>query len=46
VAANAQTVVNFVFGGSLGSEKKTDSMSTAVQQALSVAGTAAKNGSA
>jgi hypothetical protein len=46
VAANAHTVVNFVFGGSLGSEKKTDSMSTAVQQALSVAGTAAKNGSA
>jgi len=35
VAANAQTVVNFIYGGSLGSEKKTDAMSAAVQQAIS-----------
>lgn len=35
VAANAQTVVNFIYGGSLGSEKKTDAMAGAVQQALS-----------
>jgi len=35
VAANAQTVVNFIYGGSLGSEKKTDAMANAVQQAIS-----------
>lgn len=35
VAANAQTVVNFIFGGSMGSEKKTDAMAAAVQQAIS-----------
>jgi hypothetical protein len=34
VAANAQTVVNFIFGGSLGSEKKTDAMAAAVQSAI------------
>lgn len=38
VAANAQTVVNFIFGGSLGSEKKTDAMADSVKQAISVAG--------
>lgn len=37
VAANAQTVVNFIYGGSLGSEKKTDAMAGAVQQALGAA---------
>lgn len=35
VAANAQTVVNFIYGGSLGSEKKTDALSASVQQAIS-----------
>lgn len=35
VAANAQTVINFIFGGSLGSEKKTDAMAASVQQAIS-----------
>lgn len=34
VAANAQTVVNFIYGGSLGSEKKTDAMAHAVQTAI------------
>jgi hypothetical protein len=34
VAANAQTVVNFIYGGSLGSEKKTDAMADAVKQAV------------
>jgi hypothetical protein len=34
VAANAQTVVNFIFGGSLGSEKKSDAMAAAVQSAI------------
>lgn len=34
VASNAQTVVNFIFGGSLGSEKKTDALSTGIQQAI------------
>lgn len=34
VAANAQTVINFIFGGSLGSEKKTDAMAASVQQAI------------
>jgi hypothetical protein len=34
VAANAQTVVNFIYGGSLGSEKKTDALAGAVQQAI------------
>ena len=38
VAANAQTVVNFVFGGSLGSEHKTDALASSVQQAISLAG--------
>lgn len=37
VAANAQTVVNFIFGGSLGSEKKTDALSASVAQAISAA---------
>ena len=36
VAANAQTVVNFIYGGSLGSERKTDAMSSAVQSAIAV----------
>ena len=35
VAANAQTVVNFIYGGSLGSEKKTDALAASVQQAIS-----------
>lgn len=39
VAANAQTVVNFIYGGSLGSEKKTDALASSVQQAI---GTIAK----
>lgn len=30
VAANAQTVINFIFGGSLGSERKTDAMAAAI----------------
>lgn len=34
VAANAQTVVNFIYGGSLGSEKKTDALASSVQQAI------------
>jgi hypothetical protein len=34
VAANAQTVVNFIFGGSLGSEKKTDALAASVSQAI------------
>ena len=38
VAANAQTVVNFIFGGSLGSEKKTDALAASVQQAIQVTG--------
>jgi hypothetical protein len=37
VAANAQTVVNFIFGGSLGSEKKSDAMASAVQNAIGTA---------
>ena len=37
VAANAQTVINFIYGGSLGSEKKTDAMAGAVQQAIGLA---------
>ena len=37
VAANAQTVVNFVFGGSLGSNKHTDALASSVQQAIQVA---------
>ena len=37
VAANAQTVVNFIYGGSLGSEKKTDALAASVQQAIGVA---------
>lgn len=36
VAANAQTVVNFIFGGSLGSQKKSDDMAAAVKQAIDV----------
>ena len=38
VSANAQTVVNFIFGGSLGSEKKTDAMASSVQQAIQQVG--------
>lgn len=38
VAANAQTVVNFIFGGSLGSEKKTDALAASVQQAIGTTG--------
>ncbi len=34
VAANAQTVVNFIYGGSLGADKHSASMAAAVQQAL------------
>jgi len=34
VAANAQTVVNFIYGGSLGSERKTDALSSAVGAAI------------
>jgi hypothetical protein len=34
VAANAQTVINFIFGGSLGSEKKTDALADSVRQAI------------
>ena len=37
VAANAQTVVNFIYGGSLGSEKKTDAMAASIQQAIGTA---------
>lgn len=37
VAANAQTVVNFIYGGSLGSEKKTDALAAGVQQAITAA---------
>ncbi len=37
VAANAQTVVNFIYGGSLGSEKKTDALAASVQQAIGTA---------
>ena len=37
VAANAQTVVNFIYGGSLGSEKKTDALAASVQQAIGIA---------
>lgn len=37
VAANAQTVVNFIYGGSMGSEKKTDALAGAVKQAIGVA---------
>lgn len=39
VAANAQTVVNFIFGGSLGSEKKTEALAASVQQAIQATGT-------
>ena len=38
VAANAQTVVNFIYGGSLGSEKKTDALAASVQQAIGTVG--------
>ena len=38
VAANAQTVINFIFGGSLGSEKKTDALAASVGQAIRAAG--------
>lgn len=31
VAANAQTVINFMFGGSFGSDKKTDAMNEAIR---------------
>lgn len=34
VASNAQTVINFIYGGSLGSEKKTDALAASVQQAI------------
>lgn len=34
VASNAQTVINFIYGGSLGSEKKTDALSNSIQQAI------------
>lgn len=36
VASNAQTFVNFIFGGSLGADKHSASMAAAVQQALAV----------
>ena len=38
VASNAQTVVNFIFGGSLGSQKKTDALADSVKQAIEIAG--------
>lgn len=38
VAAQAQTVVNFVFGSSRGSAKKTDDLSSAVQQLAKIRG--------
>ena len=34
VAANAQTVVNFIYGGSADSTKHADAMAAAVQQAM------------
>ena len=34
VAANAQTVINFVFGGSLGSQRKTDALAAGIRQAI------------
>lgn len=34
VAANAQQVTGFLFGGSLGSEKKTDALANSVQSAI------------
>lgn len=34
VAANAQTVINFIFGGSLGSERKTDAMAAAISNTI------------
>lgn len=37
VAANAQTVVNFIYGGSLGSEKKTEALAASVKQAIDTA---------
>ena len=42
VAANAQTVINFIFGGSLGSERKTDVMAAAISNAIAAAGAPAK----
>ncbi len=39
VAANAQTVVNFIYGGSLGSESKTAALSDAVTTAIKATGT-------
>jgi hypothetical protein len=38
VAANAQTVINFIFGGSLGSEKKTDAMAAAISDTITATG--------
>lgn len=38
VAANAQTVVNFIFGGSLGSRKTTAALSDSVSQAIAAVG--------
>jgi len=38
VAANAQTVINFIFGGSLGSERKTDAMAAAISGTITAAG--------
>jgi hypothetical protein len=37
VAANAQTVINFIYGGSMGSEKKTDALQQSVSQAIKAA---------
>ena len=37
VAANAQTVVNFIFGGSLGSRKTSAALSESVSQAITAA---------
>lgn len=37
VAANAQTVINFIFGGSLGSERKTDAMAAAISNTITTA---------
>lgn len=37
VAANTQTVYNFIFGGSLGSERKTDAMAAAISGTITAA---------
>ena len=39
VAANAQTVVNFIYGGSLGNQKHSEAMAAAVTQAIATTAT-------